>query len=154
MNVSIVSTTDRPDLVPLVARWLWSEFWHRDGHSLEETRSAVQHSVTARPMPRTFIALADDEPVGTASLAAQDLSTRPELSPWLAGVYVEEHARGHGVAGHLIAAVEAECRALSIPTLWLYTHNAERVYARAGWKTVEAFQHRDKPYVLMRRDLA
>jgi hypothetical protein len=49
-------------------------------------------------MPRTFILLADGEPVGTASLAAHDLDERPDLTPWLAGVFVDPHTRGQGYA--------------------------------------------------------
>jgi GNAT superfamily N-acetyltransferase len=153
MKISIVSTSKRPDLVPVVARWLWDAFWHRDGYSLEETQNAVKASVTARPMPRTFILLADGEAVGTASLAAQDLDERHDLTPWLAGVFVEPRARGQGHATRLVAAVEQECRSLSIPTLWLYTNTAERLYARAGWQTVETVEHGGKPFALMRRNL-
>lgn len=154
MKISIVSTSQRPDLVPVVARWLWDLFWRRDGYSLEDTLSAVRESVPVRPMPRTFVLLADDVPIGTASLVAQDLDERPDLTPWLAGVFVEAHARGRGYATHLIAAVEDAARTASIPTLWLYTNSAESLYARAGWQTVETVQHNGKPYALMKRTLA
>lgn len=153
-QISIVSTSDRPDLVPVIAGWLWDEFWRADGHSLEDTFDAVTASVTARPMPRTFILLVDGEPAGTASLAAHDLPERPDLTPWLAGVFVEARSRGRGYAARLVAAVEQEALAASIPTLWLYTHSAERIYARAGWRTVETVEHRGKPFALMKRDIA
>jgi GNAT superfamily N-acetyltransferase len=153
MAISIVSTSERPDLVPLVARWLWDAFWRRDGYSFESTLKAVEESVPAQPMPRTFILLVEDEPVGTASLVADDLDERPDLTPWLAGMFVVSHARGQGYAARLIAAVEEECRKGSISTLWLYTNTAERLYARVGWKTVETILHGGKPFALMRRDL-
>ena len=109
--------------------------------------------MTTGLMPRTFILLADGEPVGTASLVAHDLDERPDLTPWLAGVFVEPHARGQGYAGRLISAVEQEARGASLPTLWLYTNKAARIYARAGWRTVETVQHRSQPFALMKRDL-
>jgi len=153
MDISVVSTSERPDLVPEVARWLWDEWRRRGGHSFEQTLDAVWESVTARPMPRTFILLADGQPVGTASLAARDLDERADLSPWLAGVFVLPAARRQAHAARLVAAVEAECRAASIPTLWLYTRTAERLYARHGWRTVESFQRKGNAHALMRRDL-
>jgi len=104
-------------------------------------------------MPRTFILLADGEPVGTASLVVHDLQERPDITPWLAGVFVVPQARGRGYAARLIAAVEQASRAALISTLWLYTNTAERIYARAGWLTVGTVQHRGKPFALMRRDL-
>ncbi len=152
-NLSMVSTSDRPDLVPTVAGWLWDAFWRAGGYSLEATLDAVRASVTAPLMPRTFILLAEGQAAGTASLAAHDLDERPDLTPWLAGVFVQPDARGRGYAAHLIAAVEQEARRASIPTLWLYMKTAERVYLRAGWQSVETIRHSGKPFVLMRRDL-
>ena len=104
-------------------------------------------------MPRTFVLLVDDEPVGTASLVAHDLDERPDLTPWLAGVFVAPHARRQGYAVQLVRAVEQEARKASVSTLWLYTNTAERIYARAGWQTVEIVQHDGKSFSLMRRDL-
>jgi N-acetylglutamate synthase-like GNAT family acetyltransferase len=94
------------------------------------------------------------KPVGTASLVAHDLDERPALTPWLAGVFVVPEARSRGHVMHLIRAVEDACRSAGIGTVWLHTASAERVYARAGWHTVEAIQRRGRrPVTLMRRDL-
>ena len=138
----------------MVASWLWEEFWRPRGHSPEETLAAVHDAIAAVRMPRTFVLLADGEPVGMASLAARDFDARPELTPWLAGVFVAPAARGRGFAAALIGAVEDECRRTLIETLWLYTRTAERIYLRAGWRTVETVAHNGKTYALMRRDLA
>ncbi|WP_428536114.1 GNAT family N-acetyltransferase [Rhodopila sp.] len=153
MPISVTSTTDRPDFVPLVARWLWDAFWRHTDKTPDQLLEAVRRSVTGQPMPRTFILLADGEPVGTASLVAHDLDDRPDLTPWLAGVFVSPHARGQGYAARLVAAVENTAAAASIPTLWLYTNTAERIYARLGWQTTETIQHNGKPFALMRREL-
>jgi GNAT superfamily N-acetyltransferase len=131
----IVSIADRPDLAPIVAGWLWHEWWHQDGYTLEQTRDAVAPSVSLSGPPRSFALLVDGKPIGTASLVAHDLDERPDLAPWLAGVFVIPEARGRGHVVHLIQAVEAACRSAAIPVVWLYTAGAERVYARAGWQT-------------------
>lgn len=153
MSLALVTTADRPDLVPVTARWRWEAFMQGQGRSLAEVTAAEAAPVSG-PMPRTCVLLADDEPVGMASLAAHDLDPRPDLTPWLAGVYVAPKARGRGHAVRLVAAVEAEARSLGVPALWLYTRNAEGLYARIGWETVERFPYREKMYALMRRDLS
>jgi GNAT superfamily N-acetyltransferase len=160
MQHYIVSISDRPDLAPVVTKWLWETFLRDQGHSFEHTLNALKESAAARPappsfmMPLTFVLIADGEPVGTGTLAAHDLPARPDLTPWLAGMFVEPHARGRGYAAHLIAAVEEQARTALVPTLWLHTNPAtERVYARAGWRTVKTVQHNGKPFALMRRDL-
>jgi GNAT superfamily N-acetyltransferase len=153
VTLNVVSTAERPELVPTVAGWVWAEFRRGHGYTLEQTLASVSVTVTARDLPQTYILLADGRPVGTASLAEKDLEERPELTPWLAGVFVEPESRGRGYAGRLTAHVEGVCRGRSIATLWLYTRTAERIYARSGWRTVESVEHNGKTYALMRRDL-
>lgn len=154
MLISIVSTFERPDLVPVTARWRWQAFFSDSGRPFDDVLAGAHRTAAVDGlMPRTFVLLADNEPVGTASLVAHDLDERPDLTPWLAGVFVAPHARGRGHAGRLMTAVEERARGACIATLWLYTNTAERIYARAGWRTVEAVQHNGKPFALMRRDL-
>jgi GNAT superfamily N-acetyltransferase len=150
----IVRIAERPNLVPIVAQWLWDE-WRLDaGDSLEAIRDAVAASVSLSGPPQTFVLLVNNRPVGTASLVAHDLDERPNLTPWLAGVFVIPEARGRGHVIHLIQAVEVACRSAGVGTVWVHTTSAERVYARAGWHTVEAIQRRGRSLVtLMRRDL-
>jgi GNAT superfamily N-acetyltransferase len=149
----IASMRDRPDLVPLVANWLWTEFGRPNGRTLETSLKAVAETVTAETMPRTFALLVNGVPVGTASLTIDDLDSRPDLTPWLAGVVVAPEARGKGLAAYLVAAVEAEAIRQSVTTLWLYTWTAERIYQRIGWRTIETFERKGLPHALMRRDL-
>jgi GNAT superfamily N-acetyltransferase len=154
MQTSIVSTADRPDLVPVTARWRWEAFFRDSGKPFDQILEAAKRTAaTDGRMPRTLVLLAGGEPVGTASLTAHDLEERPDLTPWLAGMFVAPHARGRGYAAQLIAAVEQEAAAASVSILWLYTNTAERIYARAGWQTVETVQHNGKPFALMRRIL-
>lgn len=151
----IARIAERPDLVPIVAEWLWREWWRDAGETLEATCRAVATSVSQSGPPQTFVLLDDGEPIGTASLVAHDLDERPDLTPWLAGVYVVPRARARGHVVHLIQAVEQACRSADIGTLWLYTAGADRLYARAGWCAVNVIQRPGRrPVTLMRRDLA
>lgn len=154
-KIEIVKTYDRRDLAQLVANWLWSEFHRQKGTSLADIEALVQTSVDAgRSLPRTFVLMIDGEPVGTASLAENDLDIRPDLNPWLAGVFVAPSMRGRGYVSHLVCAVEAEARAQDYATLWLYTRTAERIYARLGWQTTDYFERKQRQYALMRREIA
>ena len=122
----IVRIAERPDLVPMVAQWLWDE-WHLDaGDSFESIRDAVAASVSPSGPPQTFVLLVDDQPVGTASLVAHDLEERPNLTPWLAGVFVIPEVRGRGHAIRLVHSVEAACRSAGIGTVWLHGWVAHR----------------------------
>ncbi|MGY2047412.1 GNAT family N-acetyltransferase [Methylobacterium sp. JK268] len=154
MTPAIVCTADRRDLAEITGRWRWQEFFGKRGRSLDEVLAAERAGAAAPPpMPRVLVLLDSGTPVGMAALAARDLDQRPDLTPWLAGVYVVPEARRQGHAGRLVAAVEARAREAGFSTLWLYTRTAERIYARAEWITVESVRSHGKDYVLMRRDL-
>jgi GNAT superfamily N-acetyltransferase len=150
---TIVTIADRPDLVPVVARWLWDAFWRRWGYDLDHVTALVAGSTARIGPPQAFVLLVDGEPVGTASLVVSDLDQRPDLTPWLAGVYVAPEARGGGYAYDLVHAVEDAARAAAIPTLWLYTSRAEGLYRKIGWETVDSFDRNGELVPIMRRQL-
>ncbi len=152
-QLTVTTIAKRPDLLPTVADWLWREWWQRSGHSLEQTQAIYAVGCAEVGVPQTFVLLAGGTPIGTASLARTDLEERPDLTPWLAGVFVVPEARGRGRVRHLLAAFDGACRAAAIPTAWLYTNTAEQVYLRGGWHVAETVQRQGKrPTTLMRRD--
>ena len=96
----------------------------------------------------------DGQPVGTAGLAGTDLASRPDLTPWLAGVIVLPAFRGRGYAAVLVHRVEDAARQAGVPVLWLYTTRAEGLYLRLGWETVGTERDAERDVVLMRRRLS
>lgn len=147
--MTIVTLAAQPGLLPTVAGWLWQEFWRHDGYTLAETQATYAVCTALRGAPQTFVLLDGSQPVGTATLARHDLDERPDLTPWLAGVYVVPEARGRGHARRLVAAVEDACRAAAIPSAWLYTHTAEGLYARLGWRVAEVVERAGNPPVTL-----
>jgi GNAT superfamily N-acetyltransferase len=154
-SIELVTIANRPDLTSVVADWIWTEWDQKYGHPLSHTESAIALSTSLLGPPQTFILLVDGAPVGTSSFVVADLDERPDLTPWLASVFVVPQARRKGHAIPLIQAVESAARAASIPTLWLHTEHAARIYAKAGWQLVEIVERKGKlPVTLMRRDFA
>ena len=147
----IVALTDRLELAPTVAEWLHGEFDHARGPSF--TKRVAQLRAQKAP-EETFVLYDHDVPVGTASLVINDLPSRPELTPWLAGVLIRPEFRGRGYSATLVRHVEATAAAMA-PILWLYTWTAEPLYARLGWERVgpERDTDRDIAVVLMKRNL-
>lgn len=149
----IVRTADRPDLIPLVAGWLWDAFWQPNGHRLEEVREILSDANAEIGPPQSFVLLAGEVPCGTASLMSADLEIRDDIGPWLAGVYVVPEARGQGCAQRLVMAVEEEARRAGSPELYLYTNDAQALYEKLGWYAVQETVDNGRPVTIMRRDL-
>lgn len=152
MNHRIVSVSQRTDLAPLVARWRVDAFFDRPGGHTVEAMTALILAPPAGP-EETFVLFDGDRPVGTAGLVRTDLETRPDLTPWLAGLFVEPAFRGRGHATALVRRVEAFAAVAAVPVLWLYTSNAEPLYARLGWERAGLEQENGHEVVLMRRHL-
>src|SRR4051794_35805744 len=134
MTATIVSLTDRPDLIPVVASWLWQEWGRRKGRTIGMVAARLTERATDG-FEQTFVCMDGHTPVATASLVKADLDSRPELSPWLAGVFVDPPFRGHGHAIALVRQVEDAARAAGIATLWLHTEHASGLYEKLGWET-------------------
>lgn len=149
----VVTILERPDLGPVVAGWLWESFWRKRGSSLHEIERLVAASKASVGPPRCFVLVVDGDPVGTAGLIAHDCDERPDLTPWLAAMFVAPAWRGRGYAMKLVRTVEEAARAAGMSTLWLYTRTAQGLYARAGWAHVEDFVAVGTAATLMRRDL-
>jgi GNAT superfamily N-acetyltransferase len=154
-QLELTCIAKRPDLLPIITKWLWREWWENRGFSAEETQAMYSKGQVEVGAPQTLVLMVDDVPVGTASLALQDLEERPDLTPWLAGVFVIPEMRGRGYAYRLLEAFDEACYAASIDTAWLYTSNAERLYLKAGWQIAQTIERPTKrPVTLMRRSFS
>jgi GNAT superfamily N-acetyltransferase len=148
---TIVAVSDRPELAPVVASWLVNEFGYPGSHTPDEMTALILSP--PRGPEESFVLFEQDRPVGTASLSHDDLATRRDLTPWLAGVFVEPSYRGRGYATALVRHVEAFALAESVRSLWLYTWIAEPLYAHLGWLRVGLETERGMEVVLMSRRL-
>jgi GNAT superfamily N-acetyltransferase len=153
MTTTIVSTADRPDLVPITGTWRWEAFFRNELPLDEMLRLEAECANNGDLMPTVLVMLDDQRPVGMVALCLDDLEGRPDLNPWLAGVYVDPAHRGKGHALRLIEALEALARSSDIKRLSLYTANAADLYSKAGWALVETFERTGKMYSIMQKHL-
>ena len=154
MPIEIVSVIDRPDLVPVAANWHWRQWGRKNGFSLADEEAWVAaHTATLGPN-QAWVLLDDGTPAGMATFEFHDLDDRPDLSPWLANLVVDEAFRGRGHAIRLVGHTEAACIAAGIPTLHLNTEGAEALYARLGWHEIGTAEHMGHPVTIMHKQLA
>jgi len=141
---------DCPQHLPQVAAWIFDEWGHlTQGLTLDKVETHLQNHLNRDAIPLTVVANQDQLPVGTASLMLNDLSNRPELSPWLASVYVTPEYRKQGVGSQLVSAVEKIGHRLGVQKLYLFTPDQERFYARLGWSVLDHTEYRGEQVVIM-----
>lgn len=141
--------------IPLLAGWVEQEW----GHLLPETtletfaqgfaERAVPHQI-----PTTWVAIIGEQVAGMASLDPHDMTTRPELFPWLAAVYVAPQFRGQGIGSSLAQTAMQEATALGLPHLYLFTPDKMSFYGRLGWQEIETTHYRGQEVVIMQYNIS
>jgi GNAT superfamily N-acetyltransferase len=152
--LSLTTIAASPRFAEPVARWIWEEWGRKKGRQFERTLARVSSRTAHAGLEQCFVLIDGEAPAGTASLVAEDADSRPDLSPWLASVFVDPASRGRGYGRVLVTAVESAAREAAIPTLWLFTDSAAGLYAALGWRDAGPLVENGKTYALMRRDLS
>jgi GNAT superfamily N-acetyltransferase len=152
--LSLTTIAARPDLAETVAGWLWEEWGRKKGRPFEGVLARVSSRTALIGLEQCVVLLDGDTPAATASLVVEDADSRPDLSPWLASVFVSPTARGRGYGRVVVTAIESAAREAAIPTLWLFTDSAAPLYASLGWREAGPLTENGKTYALMRRDFA
>jgi len=145
---------DCQEVIPLVAQWLFGE-WGRflPGMSIEGGITRLHERLHRDQLPLTLVAMEAEAAIGTVSLILCDMETRPDLSPWLASLYVVPDSRRRGIGSALLEAAGREAQRLGIRSLFLFTDTSEAFYAKDGWQTLESCLYRNRAVVIMRRSV-
>jgi GNAT superfamily N-acetyltransferase len=151
---------DHQAFIPTLVRWHHAQWSYlRPGDTLEKRAERLRTRLSKTQIPMTFVAYTADANgaeilLGSSSLLVQDLDTRPELSPWLASVYVDEKQRRQGIGSALVRHAAQKAAELGVETLYLFTPDREQFYARLGWTVVERTPFGGKMQVVMALGLA
>jgi GNAT superfamily N-acetyltransferase len=136
--MQIAYLADHPTLLPELARLHFAQWAYlRPAETLEERTRRLGDCCGRGGVPSVVVALEAGAVCGSAMLIANDMETRPDLTPWLAGVYVVEEARGLGYGAALVRRIESAASAIGVERLYLYTPDAEDFYATLGWTVDE-----------------
>jgi GNAT superfamily N-acetyltransferase len=153
VQLQIEQLSQHPDLLPTIAGWIYNEWWTEvEGANVGTLTELLRAHLTADQIPLTLVASLERSPVGTATLLAHDVETEewPDLSPWLAAVYVMPKYRRRGVGAALINAIVEKAAALGVGMLYLSTVEGEEFYADLGWQVL----HKSEDKVVMSRSIA
>lgn len=149
-NMKIEYLADHPECIPELATLHFAEWsFLNPGESLDDKKAYLKRLCSRHGVPSFIIAIEDGELVGSASLIAQDMDDRPDLTPWLADVFVKPEYRGRGIATSLIQRIESEARIAGIVRLYLYTPDAAKLYQKLGWRIFEACQYKGVEVLIM-----
>ena len=150
-TLRLLALRERPDLIPLLAG-LHLPQWQAAHPGWTQADWEQEFQRHLGDFPCTLLALGtNDELLGSASLVEDDMNGATDYTPWLANVLVLPAARGSGVGGKLISAIEEKAATLKFPMLHLFTEDQQTLYQRRDWKELRLMEFEGKNVSLMRK---
>jgi GNAT superfamily N-acetyltransferase len=156
MQLTLDYLANHRELVPQLAAWSYSEWRHvldDRGLTLDDVVAGYHGRTNTDALPLAIVAFADGELAGTGALKPDDLPPRPDLTPWLGGIFVAPQHRGRGVATAIVSRLLDEARRLRLPQLYLWTPSAAALYAKLGWADFDTLEYCGQTITLMVREL-
>lgn len=151
MTLGIVDLRERPHHAEAVAERIWKAFWKHHGAPFAQIRDGLSVILKAEGgVPFALVAESDGRVCGNTLVIGNDEPAKPELTPWVVAVWVDEDMRGRGVARALIDDAVRRSQVLGVPRLYLVSRPALRAfYTGLGWHALESEvgQHRQVLYV-------
>ena len=132
------------DFIPTVAQWYLDNF-SRDGTTLEQCEKKLRNRLNTDKLDMCFLYFCDKtapikikEPIGTISLAANDIPKHPKLTPCISNLFVAEKFRKQKIGEHLIDFANQKLRKFGFEKAYLYTTNPtiHVWYEKLGWKII------------------
>jgi len=152
--VAIEYLADHPQYVPVIASWVF-EYWRKMYRikSVEEQVEKISERLNKNQFPLAFVALVRSQPVGTASLKIQEMTTHKHLYHWLGTVYVAGAHRKQGIGTALVNRAVTKAKDLGVQELYLHTPDKEDFYVKRGWVAIERPIYFDMSVVIMKKEL-
>lgn len=151
-NFQVRLLADEPRALPHIAAWLFHEWWCRNPENgLHTVVARLEECMNRDRLDLTLVCFSGDVPVGTVSLTRSDMSSRPDLTPWLAALYVAPEFRCRGAGSLLVNDALRHAARVGERKLYLFTMNAGPFYLDRGWKEAGRESVEDCEAVILER---
>ena len=107
---TISDLRQRPKFFDTVADRIWQASWKANGYPLDYISGRLCENMSDSDIPFALVAHDGQAFLGTASVIASDLAERPQLTPWVAAVWVEPEARRTASRSALVVPISARGR--------------------------------------------
>lgn len=130
MTIEILKIREHPELADKASAW-FHEKWGIPQQAYAESMEECLQNASA--VPQWYVVLENERIVGGLGVIENDFHNRPDLTPNVCAVYVEEAFRCRGIAGQMLDFVCRDLAGMGVSTLYLLTDHAS-FYERYGWE--------------------
>ena len=145
---------DHENCIPTLAKWsyeAWS-YLHPD-RTLADVERLISEGSNKKHLPISLLAMDKEKVIGMIALNTSDFKARPNLRPWLSGLYVDKSQRNNGVGTKLVHEIEKLAAGLGTSKLYLVTDVTEKFYSKLGWCVQERIVWQGISVVVMEKEL-
>ena len=139
-EIQIIRIDQKSELIPTASSW-FAEKW---GVPSEEYVKSMNTSITEiQNVPKWYVILSNDNTIiAGAGVIENDFHDRPDLSPNVCALFVEESYRRQNIAKILLNFIQMDLRELGIEKLYLVTDHIN-FYEKLGWKFKTSVKEND-----------
>ncbi|RWG35152.1 GNAT family N-acetyltransferase [Mesorhizobium sp.] len=135
--------------VETIAKLRLAAFFEGTGRTLAEDMAGLRGLIAGDGSEAAVVPRLGGSPIGSCLFVRNEIDPAHDLTPWLAGLVVDEAYRGQGVGTALVRAIEGHAASAGVNRLYLYTWQARSFYEALGWTATEAFEQEGEPMLLM-----
>lgn len=132
--ITIVNVRDHAELLEQAVQYFWTH-WGTESNFNFYKDCIIQSCTTDSEIPRFYLAMEDEQIVGSYALLRSDLNSRQDLCPWFACLHVESSHRGRRIGALLQKHAAEEAGKMGYSRLFLCT-DLERYYESTGWSYI------------------
>ena len=152
--MQIIDLIETKESLEQLAHWHQAEWIHLNpGKTLEDRLEKMQEYLEGKDVPRTFVCKDGETVMGSAAIIESDMETHPELTPWMASVYVYEDFRKRGIGSELVKKIMDYAKSIGVQTLYLYTEHQEAMYSKLGWERMSEEEYLGQRVKVMKAEL-
>lgn len=129
--MEILNIQKRSDLFEESVKIFWGQWGNETNYDFY--KDCMRHSSMEKDaIPRFYIAIEDNEIIGTYALLRNDINSRQDLFPWLGCLYVKPEHRGRSIGKILLEHGLNVTARLGYEKLYL-SSDLEEYYENYGW---------------------
>ena len=140
-----------PHFIDTVAELQFTQWGRLTGYpTLDEYAAFLKQCIRSLRTPHLLVAHSGRTFLGSANLIRCDMDIRPELTPWLAHLFVVPGRRGQGIGAALVRAAVEQARTQGFEQVYLYTSGTlPGFYAQLGFVERERVEYLGKQRTVM-----
>ncbi|PSJ72516.1 hypothetical protein C7N43_33810 [Sphingobacteriales bacterium UPWRP_1] len=153
MDIQVLYLQQKPETALLLAQWFkaaWPDFYA--AVSEQSIAAGFLERTNTNKIPMALLALNNHNQItGTVSITHHSITTRPNLGPWLSGLYVHPQYRHKGIATQLIKTVETMAPQLGCSCLYAGTSVVPQLFKQLNWEETEITPYHGQQLSIFRK---